>query len=108
MRTTRIAYKDALLCGRLQVRTNRKGSGSVPGIMYICNCNGLNQRAIARAIAAGCDSPAAIYRHHGCSPQCGKCAGELCALLRAGARPGAAALPACPALLPPPGLLAAE
>lgn len=83
--------------------------------MYVCNCNGLNERAVSRAIAAGCDSPAAIYRHHGCAPQCGKCAGEIYALLRAGGGRPVPPAPArmspayeltCPALLSPMDLAA--
>jgi bacterioferritin-associated ferredoxin len=41
--------------------------------MYICLCNGITDRDIHRAAAAGDGSVAQIYRGLGCTPQCGKC-----------------------------------
>lgn len=41
--------------------------------MYICLCNGINEKAVAGAIDAGADKVADIYRANGCAPRCGKC-----------------------------------
>lgn len=41
--------------------------------MYICLCNGLTDRDIRRAAAAGDGSVAQLYRSLGCAPRCGKC-----------------------------------
>lgn len=51
--------------------------------MYVCNCNGLNRRAVDQAIANGAHSPAAIFRELDCKAQCGKCVGEMRGLITA-------------------------
>ncbi|MEM7405580.1 MAG: (2Fe-2S)-binding protein [Pseudomonadota bacterium] len=51
--------------------------------MYICNCNGLNKRAIARALAEGASTPADVYRRLCCAPQCARCVPEVVELFRA-------------------------
>lgn len=41
--------------------------------MYVCICNGLNDRRIRAAAAESKGSTAAVYRKLGCAPQCGRC-----------------------------------
>ena len=50
--------------------------------MYICNCNGLRQRDVARAIEAGADRPRDIFASHGCAVQCAKCVCEMRDMIR--------------------------
>lgn len=52
--------------------------------MYLCNCNGLSERAVREAIepradGTGCAmaSVSALFEGFGCRPRCGKCVGEL-------------------------------
>ena len=41
--------------------------------MYVCICNGLTDRKVREAAAAGQRTVKAVLRHHGITPQCGKC-----------------------------------
>jgi bacterioferritin-associated ferredoxin len=41
--------------------------------MYICLCNGINDRDARRAAEAADGSVAQVYRGLGCAPKCGKC-----------------------------------
>jgi len=41
--------------------------------MYICLCNGLNEREMHDAVSACAGSVANVYRYHGCAPRCGHC-----------------------------------
>lgn len=41
--------------------------------MYVCLCNNLKDRDMHSAIAGGASSVSEVYKHHGCTPQCGKC-----------------------------------
>jgi bacterioferritin-associated ferredoxin len=51
--------------------------------MYLCNCNGLSERAIREALApcaSGASRPvsvAALFDEFGCRPRCGKCVEEM-------------------------------
>ena len=45
--------------------------------MYICNCNGLTERQVEEAIAAGAKKWRDVHAFHGCSPQCGGCGVEI-------------------------------
>jgi bacterioferritin-associated ferredoxin len=45
--------------------------------MYICNCNGLTERAIKQAIDTGVRTWTEVHAYHGCKPQCGRCAPEI-------------------------------
>jgi len=45
--------------------------------VYVCNCNGLRQRDVARAIEAGAARPREIFAHHACAAQCAKCVCEM-------------------------------
>ena len=41
--------------------------------MYLCLCNGLTDRNVREAAAAGQRTVKGVLRHHGIKPQCGKC-----------------------------------
>jgi bacterioferritin-associated ferredoxin len=41
--------------------------------MYVCICNGLNDRRIRAAAAESGGSAAEVYKALGCRPQCGRC-----------------------------------
>ena len=45
--------------------------------VYVCNCNGIREREVRAAIAAGASRPAEICRHKGCQAQCAKCVCEM-------------------------------
>lgn len=45
--------------------------------MYVCNCNGLRERQVRAAIAAGASRPAEVFKAHGCAPRCAKCVCEM-------------------------------
>jgi len=45
--------------------------------VYICNCNGLRQRDVARAIDSGATRPRDVFAHHQCAAQCAKCVCEM-------------------------------
>jgi len=45
--------------------------------VYVCNCNGLRQRDVARAIEQGACRPKQIFDRHGCKPQCAKCVCDM-------------------------------
>jgi bacterioferritin-associated ferredoxin len=45
--------------------------------LYVCNCNGIRERQVRAAIAAGATRPAEVFRIHQCQPQCAKCVCEM-------------------------------
>ena len=45
--------------------------------LYVCNCNGLRQRDVARAIEAGATRPRDIFVRNQCEAQCAKCVCEM-------------------------------
>jgi len=45
--------------------------------LYVCNCNGLRQRAVALAIEAGATRPREIFARNQCQAQCAKCVCEM-------------------------------
>lgn len=45
--------------------------------MYVCNCNGLNERQVKAAIEAGARNWMEVHLYHGSRPQCGKCGMEI-------------------------------
>lgn len=51
--------------------------------MYVCNCNGLNERAVERAIAEGASTTGEVYKALGCKPQCARCVPDVLERLRA-------------------------
>jgi bacterioferritin-associated ferredoxin len=55
------------------MRENRNEGGNV----YVCNCNGIREREVRAAIAAGARRPADVFKARGCSPKCAKCVCDL-------------------------------
>jgi bacterioferritin-associated ferredoxin len=53
--------------------------------MYVCNCNGLSERAVRQQIAqrpracggSGPSSVGQLFGCFGCKPQCGKCIADM-------------------------------
>ena len=45
--------------------------------MYICNCNGLREREVRAAIAAGAGRPAQIFKACDSAPQCARCVCDM-------------------------------
>jgi bacterioferritin-associated ferredoxin len=41
--------------------------------MYVCICNAFTEKQVSKALRTGISSPAGVFRHLGCAPQCGKC-----------------------------------
>jgi bacterioferritin-associated ferredoxin len=50
--------------------------------MFICNCNGLRESCVQQAVACGARSAGAVYKAHGCRPQCGKCVDDMRVLVK--------------------------
>ena len=57
------------------------GAQQTPRGRTVCSCMGVSETAICAAIAAGCDTPAALGKQLGCGTQCGSCVPELRALI---------------------------
>lgn len=51
--------------------------------MYVCNCNGVRQREVDSAIAAGAANPREVLAHNGAEPCCGQCLPEIAACIGA-------------------------
>ncbi len=51
--------------------------------MYVCNCNGIRERQVRAAIAAGATRPSEIF--HACEsrPQCARCVCDMRKMLDA-------------------------
>lgn len=45
--------------------------------MYVCNCNGIREREVRAAIAAGANRPAEIFRACDSSAQCARCVCDM-------------------------------
>jgi bacterioferritin-associated ferredoxin len=60
--------------------------------MYVCICNGISDRTVRAAVAAGCRSVSQVYQSVGERPQCGKCVHQIRAMVRSGCPDDTAAL----------------
>lgn len=49
--------------------------------MYVCNCNGIKEREVRAAIAAGASRPAQIFKACDAQVQCARCVCEMRQLL---------------------------
>lgn len=49
--------------------------------MYVCNCNGIRERQVHAAIAAGARRPAEVFKSCGAKPQCARCVCDMRAML---------------------------
>jgi bacterioferritin-associated ferredoxin len=45
--------------------------------MYVCNCNGIRERDVRAAIAAGASRPAEIFKACESRPRCARCVCEM-------------------------------
>lgn len=45
--------------------------------LYVCNCNGIREREVRAAIAAGARRPVDIFKSRQCRPQCARCVCEM-------------------------------
>ena len=45
--------------------------------MYVCNCNGIRERQVRAAIAAGADRPAPIFKAGDSAVQCARCVCDM-------------------------------
>ncbi len=45
--------------------------------MYVCNCNGLRERDVRSAIAAGASRPAQIFKACESQAQCARCVCDM-------------------------------
>jgi len=68
--------------------------------VYVCLCNGLTDRQVQQAVAAGAAAVKEIYAACACRAQCGRCAKTLRELMRNHACCGGATAPAAAALAP--------
>jgi bacterioferritin-associated ferredoxin len=51
--------------------------------VYVCNCNGIRERQVRAAIAAGARRPAEVFKSCGARPQCARCVCDMRAMLDA-------------------------
>jgi bacterioferritin-associated ferredoxin len=51
--------------------------------MYVCNCNGIREREVRAAIAAGAQRPAEVFRACEARPQCARCVCDMRQMLDA-------------------------
>ena len=45
--------------------------------MYVCNCNGIRERQVRAAIAAGAVRPTQIFNACDCTVQCARCVRDM-------------------------------
>jgi bacterioferritin-associated ferredoxin len=45
--------------------------------MYVCNCNGIREREVRAAIAAGARKPADVFKAQDTQPQCARCVCDI-------------------------------
>ena len=45
--------------------------------MYVCNCNGIREREVRAAIAAGASRPVEVFKARGCQPRCARCVCDM-------------------------------
>jgi bacterioferritin-associated ferredoxin len=45
--------------------------------MYVCNCNGIRERDVQKAIEGGAQKPADVFRHCQTAAQCAKCVCDM-------------------------------
>ena len=45
--------------------------------MYVCNCNGIRERQVRAAIAAGATRPAQIFKACDSTPRCARCVCDM-------------------------------
>ena len=45
--------------------------------MYVCICNGINDRQVKAAVKAGAKKWSDVHEYHGCKPECGGCGVEI-------------------------------
>lgn len=50
--------------------------------MYVCNCNGIREREVRAAIAAGANRPAAIFKACDSEAQCARCVCDMRKILQ--------------------------
>lgn len=51
--------------------------------MYVCNCNGIRERDVHKAVEAGAQKPADIFRHCQAAAQCAKCVCDMRRMIQA-------------------------
>jgi len=45
--------------------------------MYVCVCNGLNDRNVRKAITEGADTVGRVFKAHGCKADCAQCVNSM-------------------------------
>jgi bacterioferritin-associated ferredoxin len=50
--------------------------------VYVCICNAFTEKQVSVAIDSGVSSPAGVFRHLGCVPQCSKCVPTVRGMVR--------------------------
>jgi bacterioferritin-associated ferredoxin len=77
--------------------------------MIVCSCNVLSDKAVREVCNAECKprSTGEVYRCLGCSPQCGRCALTIRAILREAGASCADACATCPGAVAAGGFLEA-
>ena len=51
--------------------------GAARAPMYVCNCNGIRERDVRAAIAAGASRPAQIFKACDSAAQCARCVCDM-------------------------------
>jgi bacterioferritin-associated ferredoxin len=45
--------------------------------VYVCNCNGIREREVRAAVAAGARRAVDVFRARACQPRCAKCVCQM-------------------------------
>jgi bacterioferritin-associated ferredoxin len=51
--------------------------------MYVCNCNGIRERDVRAAAAAGASRPVEVFKACDAAPRCARCVCEMRRMLQA-------------------------
>jgi bacterioferritin-associated ferredoxin len=62
---------------RSQTATSWSPARSRSRAMYVCNCNGIRERQVRAAIAAGASRPAQIFKACDSAAQCARCVCDM-------------------------------
>jgi bacterioferritin-associated ferredoxin len=65
------------------VRNLVSGTGDIEAVetVYVCNCNGIRERQVRLAIAAGARRPADVFKSVDARPQCARCVCDMRAMI---------------------------
>ena len=73
-----------MTCKRVRKELSVTPQQEPPRAMYVCNCNGIRERQVRAAIAAGATRPAQIFKACDSAAQCARCVCDMRKMLQDG------------------------